>query len=91
MKNLKTILMPAVILLLGAGSAYATHYVKPSDATLVQGYAFRDGAKKECIPSSKFCDITGQYVCKGDVGSGEEIMYDLNGTTCPNKLTHTSP
>lgn len=91
MKNLKTLLLPAIMVFVGAGSAYATHNVKQSEKALVRGYAYHENEVLPCIASDKLCDTSGVYICKGDVGMGDEDVYNFNGTTCPNVLTHTSP
>lgn len=86
MNNLKKFLLPAVMVLAGAGSAYATHATKEDVKVIRQGYAFHAGANPECIRSSKQCDTEGDLVCTGNVGMGAEILYDLNGTTCQTPL-----
>ncbi|MDP2455295.1 MULTISPECIES: DUF6520 family protein [unclassified Kaistella] len=91
MKNLKTLLLPVIMVLAGAGSAYASHSGKQSEKALVRGYAYHENEAKPCIPSEKVCDTSGTFICSGDVGMGNEDLYQLSGTVCPNVLTHTSP
>lgn len=91
MKNLKTFLLPALIVMAGGGSAYATHSVKQSKKTIVEGYVKRPGQPIPCEPSSKECDTSGSFICTADVGMGSEDLYELNGTACPDKLRHTEP
>lgn len=91
MKNLKSLLLPAVMVLAGAGSAYATHNVKQSEKALVRGYAYHENEAQPCIPSEKVCNTSGTFICSGNVGMGSENLYQLSGTICPNVLTHTSP
>lgn len=86
MKNLKSLLLPAVMVLAGAGSAYATHAEKQNKKFLTQGYVYHADAKIKCIRSTKECDTTGNIVCTGNVGMGVENLYELNGTSCPDQL-----
>lgn len=91
MKNVKTLLLPAIMVFVGVGSAYATHNVKQSEKALVRGYAYHENEAQPCVASEKFCDTSGVFICTGDVGMGTEDLYNINGTACPNVLTHTSP
>jgi len=86
MKNLKTFLLPAFIVLAGIGSAYATHVSKDEAKAIRPGYAFHPGANPECVDAQKDCSTEGQVICTADVGMGSEPLYDLNGTSCPNVL-----
>ncbi|MBP2617849.1 MAG: DUF6520 family protein [Chryseobacterium sp.] len=91
MKNLKTLLLPAFVLLAGVGSAFATHLEKNDNLAIIRGYVFREGETPECVNSLKDCDTSGSFTCTADIGMGSEDLYQLNGTVCPNKLTHTQP
>lgn len=86
MKNLKTFLLPAFVVLAGAGSAYATHVNEASSKIPSQGYVFRPGEDPECVPSGKLCDTEGVVTCTANVGMGVEPLYELNGTSCPDTL-----
>ncbi|KIA88503.1 hypothetical protein SAMN05421876_1098 [Kaistella jeonii] len=86
MKNLKTLLLPAIMVLAGAGSAYATHLTKDDSKVTRTGYAFHPGETPKCVQSSKLCDTNGSVICTGNVGMGSETLYDINGTSCPNVL-----
>ncbi|MDP2452502.1 MULTISPECIES: DUF6520 family protein [unclassified Kaistella] len=86
MKNLKTFLLPAFVMLAGAGSAYATHTAKDTAKAVRPGYAFHPGAEPECVNAQKDCDTEGEVICTADVGMGPEPLYDLNGTSCPSVL-----
>ncbi|RZJ81249.1 MAG: hypothetical protein EOO20_25330 [Chryseobacterium sp.] len=86
MKNLKTLLLPAVMVLAGAGSAYATHANKETSKIVRPGYAFHSGENPECIDAQKECDTQGNVVCQADIGMGLETLYDYNGTSCPTAL-----
>lgn len=86
MKNLKTLLLPAVMVLAGAGSAYATHANKETSKIVRPGYAFHSGENPECINTQKECDTQGNVVCQADIGMGLETLYDYNGTSCPTAL-----
>lgn len=86
MKNLKTLLLPAVMVLAGAGSAYASHANKQNTSSPVQGYTYHSGQATPCVERSKECDTEGITVCTVRVGLVDMDLYDYNGTTCPNKL-----
>lgn len=91
MKNLKTLLLPAVMVLAGVGSAYASHVTQGKDKAVIRGYVYRPGERPECVRTSKDCDTSGTFTCTANVGMGTEDLYELNGSICPNKLTHTIP
>lgn len=91
MKNFRNILLPAFVLLAGAGSAFATHLEKNDKVAIIRGYVFREGETPECVDSLKDCDTSGSFVCTADIGMGSENLYQLNGSVCPNQLTHTQP
>ncbi|MDQ0477462.1 DUF6520 family protein [Chryseobacterium sp. MDT2-18] len=86
MKNLKTFLLPAFVVLAGAGSAYATHINKDTSKITRQGHVFRPNAQTKCVPTGKQCDTQGTVICTADVGMGPETLYDLNGSICPTAL-----
>lgn len=86
MKNLKKFLLPAFVLLAGAGSAYATHVNKDTSKLPSQGYAYHPTETVKCVPSGKTCDTEGVVICTADVGLGTEDMYEWNGTACQQKL-----
>lgn len=86
MKNFKTVLLPAVLMLVGAGSAYATKIVKQDAKLPSVGYAYHPGELVECVPSDKTCDTSGNVICTADVGRGTEEMHEWNGTVCQDKL-----
>ncbi|MCJ8498616.1 DUF6520 family protein [Chryseobacterium salipaludis] len=86
MKNFKKILLPALIALAGAGSAYATHPAENEGKALRPGYAFQNNHTPKCIPSGKMCDTDGIIVCTAVVGGVSQQLYDLNGTSCAVKL-----
>lgn len=86
MKNFRTILLPAVLVLVGAGSAYATHLNKQNTKLPSLGYAYHPGEAVECVASQKSCDTQGSIICTADVGRGPEDMHEWNGTVCGDKL-----
>lgn len=91
MKNVRTLLLPAFVVLAGAGSAYASHIKKDEGSTVIRGYVYRPVENPECVITSKDCDTSGTFVCTADVGMGPEPLYQLNGTSCPDQLRHTQP
>lgn len=87
MKNLKTLLLPAVMVLAGAGSAYATHVSKSETNLLPMGYAYHADENPVCVPANKECAIGGDITCTADVGRGLEPLFEINGTVCTNDLS----
>lgn len=86
MNNFKKFLLPAVMVLAGTGSAFATHAAKDDSKAPRPGYAFHAGENPQCIASNKLCDTQGGITCTGNVGMGTETLYDLNGSSCPTVL-----
>lgn len=84
MKNLKQVILPAVIILMGAGAAFATQVDKKSNA-LVDGYRI-DPNTLECIDIKKECSTTGSMVCTWSDGVASHELYELGETLCEFKL-----
>ncbi len=91
MKTLKSLVLPTALILVAAGSAFATNVSKQSAMTTVQGHVYRPNEEITCQPTSKWCDNNGSFICTVDVGMGTEDLYVLQGTDCPNKLTNSLP
>lgn len=86
MKNLRTLLLPAFVLLAGAGTAYATHTSEKNAAVLVDGYVYRPNEVIKCVNTRIKCDTQGEVVCTADVGMGTETLRQLVGTSCSTNL-----
>jgi len=86
MKTFKKLIFPAAVLLLGAGSAFATNLNKTSGKALKDGYVYRPGETVECQNVHISCSDVGENICTANVGMGSEQLFDFNGTDCPNNL-----
>ena len=87
MKKMRKIALPVAVLLLGAGSAYATTAFK-SSTTEMQGYRYDDLAPAEkCILTEKRCTTDVGPVCTWNDGSINHELFQINsGTSCVNQL-----
>lgn len=89
MKNLKTFLIPAALLFMGVGSAFATHYSKASKPLAVTGFYYDISAPAEkCIEFDEVdCNETTGPVCTELVGGVSKPMQQyLNSTECGDVL-----
>lgn len=77
MKKLKQFILPAVIVLLGAGAAFATNAAKVNDNDLVRGY-YIDSSTGQCIKTDKGCVRVGINACTWS----SHDLYELSGTNC---------
>ncbi|MEA5046862.1 MAG: DUF6520 family protein [Petrimonas sp.] len=86
MKKFKQFILPAVIVLMGAGAAFATNAAKVSDSDLVRGYYF-DSSSSQCIESNKDCNPVGIEACTWTDSQGSShTLSRLNGTICVQML-----
>jgi len=76
MKNLKSILIPAAILVFGVGSAFATNKAKTEASTTITAYHF-DEANEQCI-------LVGEVNC--NTVSGPVCTEWVNGVQKPMQL-----
>lgn len=85
MKNLKQIILPAVIIFMGTGAALATNQAKNDKSTLVDGYRI-DPNTSQCIEIKKECSTIGDITCTWSDGTSEHVLYELGETMCNNPL-----
>jgi hypothetical protein len=88
MKNLRKIALPVAILLLGAGSAYATTALKSGNAEM-QGYRFDPSAPagEKCILTEKRCsDVVGEVCTWNDAAGTHNLFQNIDGTSCGSQL-----
>ncbi len=84
MKNLKTILIPAAVLVFGVGSAFATNKAKTEKKAEI-GYYFDASAPNEkCIVVGEVdCNPTSGPVCTELVDGSPRVMQQfLSDTEC---------
>lgn len=86
MKKFKQFLVPAVVILMGAGAAFATNTAKVSDSNPPIGH-YIDSSTDQCIATSKICSREGSTVCTWS----SHQLYELSGTSCPDILFEPIP
>ncbi len=86
MKNLKNFILPAALVVLGVGSAFASKPAKTNDAAIVDGYVKRPNETVKCQNTGIKCSTEDGPTCTADVGRGTETLYMLVGTSCPTAL-----
>lgn len=80
MKKFKQFILPAVIVLLGAGAAFATNAAKDSNVNLELGYYI--DSSDQCVKTQKNCSPTGSIACTWE----SHNLYRLNETSCVKVL-----
>ena len=89
MKNFRKIALPVAILLMGAGSAYATTAFKSSKVVDQLGYRFDPSAPvgERCVITEKMCTETPGDVCTYSDASGtHNLTRNIDGTSCGDQL-----
>lgn len=88
MKKLKNFLLPAVIILIGAGAAFATSAAKNS-LSAVEGYRF-DSARKQCVDTKQCSTVPGDICTWTDPSTS--VTYNLHNrissTMCGNQTLY---
>jgi len=88
--NMKKILMPTLIIVMGAGAAFASN-IASKRATVVPTYRI-DAISGQCIQVEQECDNEGSFVCTWNEDD-MSVLHELkvNETTCSQTLTRTNP
>ena len=89
MKNFRKIALPVAILLMGAGSAYATTAFTSSKVVDQLGYRFDPSAPvgERCVLTEKMCtDIQGDVCTYTDASGTHNLSKNIDGTSCGNQL-----
>lgn len=88
MRKLKNVLLPAVIVLIGAGAAFATSAAKNSPNS-VEGYRF-DSENRECIDTKQCSTVPGDICTWTDPSTS--VTYNLHNrvssTMCGNQTLY---
>ena len=89
MKKFKSLLLPAAIILIGAGAAFATNAAKNSQVG-VPGYYF-DSSQSKCIETDEMCSTTPGDFCtwkdpSDPLGTSHILREEINETSCGNVL-----
>jgi hypothetical protein len=80
MKKLRKVLLPAAIILIGAGAAFATNAAKTSDMS-EDGYYF-DNSSRTCITPDKCSSIEGNTCTWEDASGTVHNLCRLDETDC---------
>lgn len=75
---MKNLILPALTILIGAGSAFGTQQMKKTadEAALVPGYIYSSVATR-CLPVKMCSDIQGDICTVDDLPTGQPV-HDLN-------------
>lgn len=88
MTKFKQLLVPAVIILMGAGAAFATNAAKVNDSDLATGY-YLDSSMDQCIKvESVQCTTTPGDLCTWADANNQthNLRRFINSTTCGEQL-----
>ncbi len=85
MKTLRTFMLPAIALLLGVGSAFASNLSKNQEGkkTIMKGHYYRPSEAVVCPISLTDCITEEGDFCTDEAS---EELYELNGSVCDTKL-----
>jgi len=86
MKKFKQALLPAVIVLLGIGAAFATNAAQSSDSSSEPGYFF-DSSSGQCIEKAMCSSTPGNTCTWKDASNVTHNLRRLSGTSCPIQLS----
>jgi len=84
MKSSKSFFLPAVVVLVGIGAAFATHGAKASQLSET-GYYF-DSSSEVCIPKAMCSSTPGNTCIWTDASNVPHNLSRLSGTDCPVQL-----
>lgn len=86
MKKLKSLYLPAAVVLMAVGAAVATNNAKSSDNDLEAGYYF-DSSTSQCIATDVQCSPSGTEYCTWSDGSmSHNLSRQINQTICGDPL-----
>ena len=85
MKRPKSVFLPAVIVLVGIGAAFATNAVKATQ-TSESGYYF-DSSSEQCIAKAMCSSTPGNTCTWTDASNVTHNLSRLSGTDCTVQLS----
>ncbi len=85
MKRSKSFFLPAVVVLVGIGAAFATHGAKASQASET-GYYF-DSSSEQCIAKAMCSSTPGNTCTWKDASNVTHNLSRLSGTDCNIQLS----
>lgn len=88
MKNFKKALVATAIILVSAGSAFATNIEKQKAATIEPGFRYDpSNPVEQCIQTAQECSTVGTEICTwSDAMGTHQLFKQINGTTCGLEL-----
>ena len=85
MRKLRSIYLPAAIVLMGVGAAVASHATKNAQAS-EPGYYF-DSSSSQCVATDVQCSLSGTEYCTWSDGSmSHNLSRQINETICGDPL-----
>jgi hypothetical protein len=86
MKKLRSLYLPAAVVLMAVGAAVATNAAKSSDDDPVKGYLL-DNSTSQCMEKRSDCSPTGSVFCTWtDANNQSHILSSLSETSCIQPL-----
>lgn len=79
---MKKFILPAFVVVAGAGAAFATTTEKNSEAPVVQGYRFDNSQSIKCIPTAE-CSPEFDLEC---TWNSEVLTSKISNTMCGSPL-----
>lgn len=86
MRKFKQALLPAVIVLMGVGAAFATNAARNSDSSSEPGYYF-DSPSGQCIEKAMCSSTPGNTCTWTDASNVTHNLSRLSGTSCSIQLS----
>lgn len=85
MNKLKQVFLPAIVVAVGVGSAFATSFAKQTQ-TMVNGYYF-DNTIGQCVDKQIKCSpVEGNTCTWKDASNNTHNLRFFNGTSCTFEL-----
>ncbi|WP_423128053.1 DUF6520 family protein [Gaoshiqia sp. Z1-71] len=82
MRKLKSLYLPAAVVLMAVGAAVAGHTAKSSDDAPIPGYLI-DSSTSQCMEKRSDCSPTGTVFCTWtDENNQSHNLSRLSGTSC---------
>jgi len=86
---MKKILLPALIVAMGAGAAFASNIAGKAAKVIP---TFRIDANNKCVQVEQDCNATGGFVCTWDGDATSQLYQFMDSETqCSQELFRTTP
>lgn len=80
---MRKFIIPVILVMTGAGAAFATNVNKAPSSTIVDGYRKTSDPMHPCDNSKIECSTVETTVCTDALNVP---LYDFNGSGCPSQL-----